>query len=98
MLEKPLTATDIKSIDNMIYADTDSIKTMKAKLNSLYGRTVMMNNNYIVVHVSDSPVEIFKQHIVGIRRNEKGNAEIMLVNSYTIITDEDYGAVVKLML
>ena len=98
MLEKPITATDVKSIDNMIYADTDSIKTMKIKLNSLYGRTVMMNNNYIVVHVSDSPVVIFKQHIVGIRRNEKGNAEIMLVNSYTIITDEDYGAVVKLML
>lgn len=97
MLEKPLTATDVKSIDNMIYVDTDSIKTMKTKLNSLYGRTVMMNNNYIAVHVSDSPVVIFKQHIVAIRRNDKGNAEIMLVNSYTIITDEDYGAVVKLM-
>ena len=41
MLEKPLTAIDLKTIDNMIYADTDSIKTMKTKLNSEYGRMTM---------------------------------------------------------
>ena len=35
LLEKPFTATDIKSIDNMIYADTDSVKVMKTKLNSM---------------------------------------------------------------
>lgn len=41
MLEKPLTATDVKSIDNMIYTDTDSIKAMKTKLNSVYGSMCM---------------------------------------------------------
>lgn len=41
MMEKPLTATNLKSIDNMIYADTDSVNVMKTKLNSLYGRMAM---------------------------------------------------------
>lgn len=89
----------------MKYVDTDSTRgydittaELKAKLNSLYGRTVMiMNNNYIVIHVSDNPSVIFKQHIVAIRRNDKGNAEIMLSNGCTIIADEDYATVIKLI-
>lgn len=42
LMEKPITATVLKSIDSMIYADTDSVKAIKTKLNSLYGRTTML--------------------------------------------------------
>lgn len=97
MLEKPLlTATDAKSIDNMIYADIDSVKTMKTKLNSLYGKGVVMNN-YIVIHVSNKPVVIFKQHIVAIKQDMYENAEIQLVSGFSFTTDEDYATVVKLI-
>ena len=66
MLEKPLTATDI---DSMIYADTDSIKAMKTKLNSIYGKVVMnMNKDYICVSVNKTPVVIFKDKIVAIEK------------------------------
>ena len=45
LLTKPLTAEAVpKSIEDMFYADTDSIKAMKTKLNSEYGRVVMMEN------------------------------------------------------
>jgi hypothetical protein len=63
LMENPLTATDLKSIDSMIYEDTDSVKAMKIKLNSLYGRMVMANKeykDYIVIHENGNPAIIFK--------------------------------------
>lgn len=38
MLERPITASDFKT--TKIYADTDIIKTMKTKINSVYGKVV----------------------------------------------------------
>lgn len=98
MLEKPLTATDLKSIDSMIYADTDSIKTMKTKLNSIYGKAVMaMNKNYICVSVDKSPVVIFKDKIVAIeKRGEK--ASILCAHDVEFYTDNKYVDVVKMLV
>lgn len=99
MLERPINASSvIKNIDSMIYADTDSIKLMKTKLNSEYGRAVMINNNYIVIHIERRPAIIFKPHIVSIRQGEHGSAEIQLVSGAIIITDEEYSTVVRLIL
>lgn len=97
MLEKPFTATDVKCIDNMLYADTDIRKAMKTKLNSLYGRAVMMNN-YIVIHVSNKPIIIFKEHIVSIEKGERDNAIIQTDVGLIFDVDEDYAKVAKLML
>ena len=117
MLEKPLSATDVKSIDNMIYADTDSIKrtigydisqeerryiendviATKQFLNSLYGRTFIMNKNYILIHEVDRPIVIFKEHIVSIEKKANGKAEIQTVDCRIFTTDEDYATVVKLI-
>ena len=98
MLEKPLTAVDLKSIDNMIYIDTDSIKTMKTKLNSIYGKAVMtMNKDYICVNVDKSPVVIFKDKIVAIeKRGEK--ASILCVHDAEFYTDNKYVDVVKMLV
>ena len=98
MLEKPLTATNLKSIDNMIYADTDSIKAMKNKLNSIYGKVVMnMNKDYICVIVDKSPVVIFKDKIVAIeKRGEK--ASIVCTDAVEFYTDNKYVDVVKMLV
>ena len=60
MMEKPLTATDVKRIDSLIYADTDSIKAMKTKLNSVYGKTVMELKDTIKGMCSEDYKERFK--------------------------------------
>lgn len=99
MLEKGLTDIDLKNIDNMIYADTDSVRNaMKTKLNSLYGRTAMMNNNYILIHDDGKPVIIFKHHIISIRPHDCGGTRIYTTGGYIFQADEDYAKVAKLML
>ena len=94
LLEKPLTATGIKSIDNMIYADTDSIKTMKTKLNSVYGRMVMASREYIVVHRTNNPLVIFKKSISAIEKHDDGSA-IIFSSDATFYVDEKYEDVIK---
>lgn len=98
MMEKPLTLTDLKSIDKMIYADTDSIKIMKTKLNSIYGKAVMtMNKDYICVRVDKSPVVIFKDKIVAIeKRGDK--ASIVCSDAVEFYTDNKYVDVVKMLV
>lgn len=98
LMEKPITATVIKSIDNMIYADTDSVKAMKTKLNSIYGKAVMdMNKDYICVSVDKSPVVIFKDKIVAIeKRGEK--ASILCAHDVEFYTDNKYVDVVKMLV
>lgn len=98
MMEKSLTALDIKSIDNMIYADTDSIKTMKTKLNSEYGRLVMMNKNYIILHDGNKPFIIFKEHIVSFKKDNDDGTRIYTTSGYIFYADEDYAKVAKLLL
>lgn len=95
MLEKPLTATDIKSIDKMIYADTDSIKTMKTKLNSEYGRMVMTNKEYIVVHRAKKPIVIFTKSILAIEKYDDGTAVIYCSDNAVFYADEKYVDVIK---
>lgn len=99
MLEKPITATDLKSIDNMIYAYTDSLKTMKKlELNSVYGRMVMMNKNYIVAHRNKQPMIIFKSHIFAVERDEDGRAIILSTDVATLYLDENYNDIVKQLI
>lgn len=96
MLEKPLTATDIKSIDNMIYADTDSIKTMKTKLNSLYGKVVTdMLKTYIVVHRAKKPIIIFTKSILAVEKDDDGTAIISCSENAVFYVDEKYADVIK---
>lgn len=97
MLEKPLTATDVKSIYNMIYADTDSVMAMKTKLNSEYGRMVMTNKDYIVIHENDNPIIIFKKFIIGVKKCEDGTAYI-----HTVFTgfnaDDGYATIIQQLI
>ena len=88
MLERSLTATDIKSIDNMIYADTDSVKTMKTKLNSVYGRLAMMNKDYIVIHRGKQPTVIFKSAIIAVEQDMENKAIIHCSKNVIFYTDE----------
>jgi len=96
MLEKPLTATKLKSIDNMIYADTDSVRNvMKTKLNSVYGKAVTdMAKEYIVVHQDKRPLIIFLQHIQAIKQGVDNQAKIFVVDD-CFVTDEKYADVIK---
>lgn len=98
MMEQPLTSTALKSIDNMIYSDTDSIYTMKTKLNSIYGKAVTnMNKSYITIMVSGSPVIVFKQHIVSIEK--KGDkASIYCSNGEAYDPSNKYIDIVKQIL
>ena len=96
-LEKPFTATSIKSIDNMIYADTDSVYAMKTKLNSLYGRMAMIEKDYIVIHDDGKPSIIFKKFIVGVKKCDDDTAYIQTVSS-CYYADEKYIDVIKQLL
>lgn len=96
MLEKPFTATDIKNIDSMIYADTDSIKTMKTKLNSVYGKAVTdMAKDYIVVHRDKKPMIIFTKLIIAVEKETNGTAVIYCAGSDEFWTDDKYADVIK---
>lgn len=96
MLEKPLTATDIKGIDNMVYADTDSIKTMKTKLNSIYGKVVTdMLKTYIVVHRAKKPIIIFTKSILAVEKDDDGTAIIYCSENAVFYVDEKYTDVIK---
>ena len=101
MLEVPLTATDvINSIDNMLYADTDSIKTMrKNKLNSVYGKVVTdMAKEYIVVHRDNQPMIIFTKSIMAVEKDTKGKAVIYCTGSSEYWTDNKYADVIKQLI
>lgn len=91
-------STNINSLSNTIYADTDSVNAMKTKLNSLYGRIAMMNNNYILIHDDGKPVIIFKQQIISIRKHDCGGTRIYTTGGYIFQADEDYAKVAKLIL
>ena len=78
----------------MIYEDTDSVTAMKTKLNSLYGRTVMTQYDYIVIHRANNPIIIFKKSISAIERGDDGAAIIYSTNA-TFYVDEKYTDVVK---
>ena len=96
MLEKSLTATDIKSIDNMVYADTDSKYVMKTKLNSLYGKVVTdMLNGYIVVHRAKKPIIIFTKSILAVEKDDDGTAVIYCSENAVFYVDEKYADVIK---
>lgn len=98
MMQYPLTATALKSIDSMIYADTDSAKTMKTILNSIYGKAVMdMNRDYICVSVDKKPIIIFKDKIVAIEKNGD-RASIHCVSDIVYYTDNKYIDVVKMVV
>lgn len=97
MLENLFTATNIKSIDSMIYADTDSVKAMKTKLNSEYGRMVMTNKDYIVIHENDKPAIIFKKYIVGVQKSDDGTAIIQTVVT-RYYADDGYATVISQLI
>lgn len=98
LLEQPITATNIKSIDNMIYTDTDSVKTMKTKLNSLYGRMAMVSKEYIVIHRAKKPIIIFKKSIVAIEKDDDNTAIIFCSENVTFYADEKYVDVIKQLI
>ena len=78
--------TNINSLSNVIYADTDSIKVMKTKLNSLYGKAVMdMTKDYIVVHRAKKPIIIFTKSILAIEKDDDGTAVIYLLRKWCIL-------------
>lgn len=100
MLEKPLTATALKSIDNMIYADTDILKTtMKTNLNSVYGKVVTdMIKGYIVVHRAKKPIIIFTKSILAVEKDDDGRAIITCSENAVFYVDEKYADVIKQLI
>lgn len=97
LMEK--TTTDIKSIGNMIYADTDSIKTMKTKLNSLYGKAVTdMAKEYIVVHRAKKPIIIFTKSILAVEQDDDGTAVITCSENAVFYVNEKYANVIKQLI
>lgn len=85
---------------DLCYADTDSIKTMKTMLNSVYGKAVTEMKNireYIVVHRANNPIIIFIKSISAIERAEDGSAIIYSTDA-TFYVDEKYVDVIKLLL
>ena len=82
MMEKPLVATDLKEIDNMIYACTDSI--------------YKMNREYITVIVDSKPVVIFKDKIVAVEKDASNKAYIYTcTDSIEFHTSNNYADVIK---
>ena len=95
LMQQPLASTDIHSIQHMIYADTDSIKTMKTKLNSVYGKVVTdMAKEYIVAHRASNPIVIFKKSISAIEQHEDASAVIYTADA-TFYVDDKYADVIK---
>lgn len=99
MMEKPFRATDIKNIESMIYADTDSVKTMKTKLNSVYGKVVTdMIKEYIVVHRAKKPIIIFTKSILAVEKDDDGRAIITCSENAVFYVDEKYADVIKQLI
>lgn len=94
LMESPLTTVP-KEIEDMFYADTDSIKTMKTKLNSLYGRA-NMNKDYIVVHQDNRTGVIFKDRIDGVLQREDGT--LVLVDGYSFCIEDKYADIVAKLI
>lgn len=80
LMERPLTATDLKSIDNMIYADTDSIKRHSFYELSVDEKRYLKND---VLATKDYLNSIY------------GRANMMNTNKYIVIhTDHETTAIV----
>ena len=80
----------------MVYADTDSVKTMKTKLNSVYGKVVTdMTQEYIVVHRAKKPIVIFTKSILAIEKDDDGTAVIYCSENAVFYVDEKYVGVIK---
>lgn len=93
-------STNINSLSNVIYADTDSVKTMKTKLNSVYGKAVTnMNKDFVVVHGANKEVGIiFKDRIIGVFKHADNTTDILLGNGYMYYSKDKYEDVIKQVL
>ena len=99
LLTKPLTAEAVpKSIEDMFYADTDRINTMKTKLNSLYGRMAMINKEYIVVHRAKKPIIIIRKSILAVEQDNDKTAIIYCSENVVFYVDEKYADVIKQLI
>lgn len=85
----------IKLHDDLLYADTDSVRAMKTKLNSLYGRMVMIAKDYIVVHRAKKPIVIFTKSILAVEKDDDGTAVIYCSENAVFYVDEKYVDVIK---
>ena len=88
-------ATSIEEFDRCINGYTKT--ELKAFLNSIYGKGVeTMRNDFMVLHVDETPLLIRKDAIVGIKKSADGTAGIMTMPlSYFIYVDETYEEVVR---
>lgn len=96
LLEKPLTATAIKSIDNMIYADTDSIKRPIGYDISQEERRYLENDVIVTKHCLNSlygkvVTDMTKEYIV-VHRDKK--PMIIFTKSVTAVEKETNGTAV----
>ena len=82
----------------MTYTDTDSVYAMKTGLNSLYGRMVMAEKEYIVIHRAKKPIIIFTKSIIAIEKDDDGRAVIYCSEDATFYADERYVNVIKQLL
>ena len=94
MMEESFKVTKLK---NMIYAGTDSIKTIKTELNSIYGKVATdMAKDYIVVHRAKKPIIIFTKSILAIEEDDyDGTAVIYCSENGVFYVDEKYADVIK---
>lgn len=82
-----------------VYYDTDSViepSKVKQMLNSLYGKestTIMINKQYITVHVDKKPMIIFIDKIISVAKNGT-RAEIQCSNDVVYFCDTSYVDVV----
>mgnify|MGYP003293752469 CR=1 FL=1 len=94
--------TNINALSDIIYVDTDSIKKMKTKLNSVYGKVVtdMTNKNYIVVHPTGSSevAIIFKNKITAVFKHDDGSAEILLESGSMFYLNDGYATIISQLI
>lgn len=94
MLETPLTANEVKYIENDVLAT-------KEYLNSIYGKVVTnMNKNYIVVHPTGSCkiAVIFKDKITGVFKHDDGTADVLLESGSMFALLDKYEDIIKCVI
>lgn len=92
----------IMQSDDILYSDTDSVTTLKAKLNSIYGSAIMAakdTKDYIVTHKAKRPVIIFKKFIMAVELNTDDNRAIIYCSDGSgVYVDEKYSDVIKQLI
>lgn len=84
-----------------VYADTDSVLTIKQGFNAVYGKAVMdmiHEQQYIVIHRAKKTIVIFTKSIIAVEQDDDGRATIYCSEDVVFYADEKYTDVIKLLV